>query len=243
MSNTIAEVFASRLNTLMEDASIKTADLSDAIDNTVGIKISVGSLSQYRNGKARANNEAMFAIAKYFHVSADWLLGLTDVRTTDTSIRSIGDYTGLSEDSIAYLNASNIYGDNITAGIIEDFLLAASMDSIRMNLLKATNLRVEASRLGAISKPETLSTLMLNTIDAQGAVRIPALDGADWYADKTTFELQRICEGSVKRILQTLEQEMTSPYKRKEAPPCPDEAHKETEPSDSDQTDAGKPDM
>ena len=51
------------------------------------------------------------------------------------------------------------------------------------------------------------------------------------------LEIERAKLSAIERFLRYMNE------KRKEAPPCPDEAHKETAPSGSDQTDAGKPDM
>lgn len=51
-----------------------------------------------------ASVDVIKQICEKCHVSADWLLGLSDVKTPDTSIQAICKYTGLSEKSIKYLS-------------------------------------------------------------------------------------------------------------------------------------------
>lgn len=43
---------------------------------------------------------------RLYDVSADYILGLRDVKSTDTNIKSICDYTGLSESAIKKLHNS-----------------------------------------------------------------------------------------------------------------------------------------
>lgn len=63
-------------------------------------------------------------IARYFNVSTDYLLGLTDAPTTDKDEQYICDYTGISLSNVKSLNfIKNIYCKNDTADIgFIDFL-------------------------------------------------------------------------------------------------------------------------
>lgn len=62
--------------------------------------VSAVAIGQYYNGDALPSMDNLIKIAKYFNVSTDYLLGLTDVKTTDTDLKMIVDYTGLSEECI-----------------------------------------------------------------------------------------------------------------------------------------------
>lgn len=66
-------------------------------------------VTKHYNGKREVTAEYVVKYAKYFGVSADYLLGIAEHKTPmDTvegeSIRAIEDYTGLSEDSIEKLH-------------------------------------------------------------------------------------------------------------------------------------------
>lgn len=96
-STSVSKTFAERLSDLVaeeKESGVQIRELADKIG------IGAGSLSQYQNDFTTASIEALYKIAKYFNVSADYLLGLTHVRTGDKDIREVCDYTGMSEEAI-----------------------------------------------------------------------------------------------------------------------------------------------
>lgn len=89
-----------RLEMLLKENGVKQKELASAIgvlDNMV---------SYFVRGTRTPNVKQIMAIADFFGVSADYLLGRTDVKTTDTSIKEISEYTGLSEENIEALHRS-----------------------------------------------------------------------------------------------------------------------------------------
>jgi len=62
------------------------------------------ALSQYENGNREPGLNDLSSIAKYLKTTTDYLLGLTDVATTDGTVKLIGDYLGLTEESIEKLH-------------------------------------------------------------------------------------------------------------------------------------------
>lgn len=75
--------------------NVTRADLAEYLG------VSAVAIGQYYNGDALPSMDNLIKIAKYFNVSTDYLLGLTDAKTTkDTDLRAIVDYTGLSEECI-----------------------------------------------------------------------------------------------------------------------------------------------
>lgn len=66
--------------------------------------ISRGALSFYENGERTPDAEIIYKICDLCNVSADYLLGFTDNSTTDTDLKSVCDYTGLSEDAVRELH-------------------------------------------------------------------------------------------------------------------------------------------
>lgn len=65
--------------------------------------VSRQSVSYYCNGQSSPDWETIAKIARYFGVSSDYLLGLTDVPTPETDIRATADLTGLSQNSVIHL--------------------------------------------------------------------------------------------------------------------------------------------
>ena len=90
-------IFAKRLRELIKTKGIKHGDLADK----KVLNVSRQAVGQYCNGTALPPADKIVILARYFDVSADYLLGLTDAKTTkDTDLRAIVDYTGLSEECI-----------------------------------------------------------------------------------------------------------------------------------------------
>ena len=90
-------IFAKRLRELIRTKGIKHGDLADK----KVLNVSRQAVGQYCNGTALPPADKIVILARYFDVSVDYLLGLTDAKTTkDTDLRAIVDYTGLSEKCI-----------------------------------------------------------------------------------------------------------------------------------------------
>lgn len=63
--------------------------------------LSNGSIANLKNKKVQTPSaETVCVLAKYFNVSTDWLLGLTDVKSTDKATKELCDTLGLSEEAI-----------------------------------------------------------------------------------------------------------------------------------------------
>lgn len=63
------------------------------------------NVGNWLNGKSKPDIYALAEIAKGYKVSTDWLLGLTDIKTSDTTIQDICEYTGLDEITIEHFSA------------------------------------------------------------------------------------------------------------------------------------------
>lgn len=90
----VTDTFAKRLKQLREEQGFSQAQLGEKIG------ISRGSVSYYENKSRIPDIEILEKLATFFNVSSDWLLGLTNIRTTDTTIQDINSILGLSEAAI-----------------------------------------------------------------------------------------------------------------------------------------------
>ena len=92
-----------RVRELIESNHEKRADV---VSNT---GISMTKLSNILTGDAgNLGAESIIALAKHFNVSSDWLLGLSDVRSADTGMREVCEYTGLPEKAVEYIRKAKL---------------------------------------------------------------------------------------------------------------------------------------
>ena len=90
-NNRYYKPFPSALRKLMEESKTKQQTLADAL----GVRRQ--TISYYCDGSSSPDWEGIVKIANFFSVSTDWLLGISEVKSQSTDIKSICTYTGLSE--------------------------------------------------------------------------------------------------------------------------------------------------
>lgn len=95
--NTLKNV-SERLIALREEQGETQQQLADAIG------ITRQTLSRYEIGMRTMGVDILAELAKHFGVSADFLLGLSDVKSTDKDIQTACAVTGLSEEAIKQLD-------------------------------------------------------------------------------------------------------------------------------------------
>lgn len=86
--------FATRLRELIDKTGISQTDLAAAVG------VTRQAVNSYTLGNTVPNSDVLANIAKHFEVSADYLLGLSDVKSVNVTIKEICNMTGLSEKSI-----------------------------------------------------------------------------------------------------------------------------------------------
>lgn len=128
----VTKIFADNLGDLIAGSKKSIRELSEELD------ISTGSLSKYQNDSSVASINALAKIAKYFNVSADWLLGLSTEKTIDADVRRVCTFTGLSEDIVKFI-VSKPDG-------IEEFNVFFRPDNLELTLLGLQILRGEINR-------------------------------------------------------------------------------------------------
>lgn len=87
----------SRIKELRQSLSLSQAELAQQLHCTQA------ALSQYESGSREPGLQDLVKIATALQTSTDYLLGLTHIKSIDADIKKIGDYLGLSEESIKIL--------------------------------------------------------------------------------------------------------------------------------------------
>lgn len=119
------KAFPSVLRSLMERDGTTQQKLATQLGKTRQ------SISCYCDGSSSPDWETIVEIAKYFSVSTDYLLGCTDVKSTELDIQTMCGYTGLSEEAISNLHIESKDAEAIS-GL--NSLLSSNFDDLhRLN--------------------------------------------------------------------------------------------------------------
>ena len=106
--NTQKIITAKRLKELRNSKNLSHEKLSEELKQN-GIEISIQALKDYEvvnefhskfNSTKGMSIEKLFGLAKFYNVSTDYLLGLTDIKSADTTVQGICEYTGLTDGAV-----------------------------------------------------------------------------------------------------------------------------------------------
>lgn len=87
-------VFRERFHKLRKSFKLSQAEFAAFLE------IPTGSVGGYESGDKTPNSATLFKIAKKCNISTDYLLGLSDVQSTNAELKAVCEYTGLSEKAI-----------------------------------------------------------------------------------------------------------------------------------------------
>lgn len=114
-------IMAQRLKDLRTERGLSHESLRKALMEKYEIDISVDSLKNYEvskvpHAKAYKNEgmrvEYLRCLADFYGVSSDYLIGLSDAKTSDPRATSAMEYTGLSEEITVLLHTISMLGEN-----------------------------------------------------------------------------------------------------------------------------------
>lgn len=91
-------MFSERLKQLRQEKGITQATLA------LQLNIAKTTLASYEQGKNEPSLQMLIKIAEYFNVSLDYLLGLSNISSTNPSLTYMGKYLGLTEESMQTLH-------------------------------------------------------------------------------------------------------------------------------------------
>lgn len=96
-------VFKERIFDLMEKQNVT---IKQIVNDKEG-DISFAWFSKLRKNAIKSPSaDIVYTLADYFGVSSDYLLGLSDAPTTDTDLRAVCDYTGLSQEMVEIIKSN-----------------------------------------------------------------------------------------------------------------------------------------
>ena len=196
--------FAKRLKTCREAKGLSHFKLSCALEDELGVSITEGSLINYEvanalhskfGANAGMSTKNLVALAQFFGVTTDWLLGLSDVPTPGADLRSACEYTGLSSMSAQRIKQFG-YGA-ILSQIIETTVFGAVMTNIqevldcrRMQQREDYQEIVDAENTPAVQK-------LLHELQTYGYTGKPIAYFVDEYAAAATRAFELLLSGLV----------------------------------------------
>ena len=89
----IQGIFSERLLKLRKDRALSRQKAADDIG------VSRACLEYYEKGERVPGFEILSSIAEYYNVSSDYLLGRTDIKSTDMNLQKACEYIGISQKS------------------------------------------------------------------------------------------------------------------------------------------------
>ncbi len=97
-----SEEFGKRIMTLRESSGKSQEEICS------NLGVTQQTLSRYEKGQRQASLDFVVRASRFFNVSADYLLGLSDVSSVNEDIKTACKVTGLSEQAIKQLQYSNL---------------------------------------------------------------------------------------------------------------------------------------
>lgn len=101
----VLQHFSTTLENLRKEKGLTQKQLADELG------VSRGTISFYEKAERTADIEFLVKAAEFFNVSVNYLLGKSKVRSVNTSVDDICEYTGLSEEAIEKLHLIVEYRD------------------------------------------------------------------------------------------------------------------------------------
>ena len=100
----------------MSDKRFNNKNLKNAIDKSgmtreqiaENVGCDTSSITKYYNGDRYPKTDIIIKLSKLFNCSTDYLLGVSDVATSDKDLQYICDYVGLSEEVVNKLHSLSI---------------------------------------------------------------------------------------------------------------------------------------
>ena len=213
--------FAKRLVELREKKGLSQQQLADKL------KITRQSLSLYEKAERTINIELLGKIADVFNVSADYLLGFSDVQSVDANTQAISKSTGLSEKALQNIQIFKEKRlNNIVNKIVESSHFISFIEECRNTYKSQTEYSEKVYEENIVENRDIDISIDTHQYRAEKEIREilqklqPAYEIARWYetefetyifAEKELYgenkEKEKLLEYHYKRIIENLEKE------------------------------------
>ena len=181
-----------RLRKLIDDTGLARQEIADAMG------CDVSAITKNYNGRRKVTTDFVMMYARYFGVTADYLLGLSDVKSGDQDMRLISKHTGLNDEAIAELSFMQeyVYGlenDNSIQNTLNNFIAGGTFQRLITRLVDYQK---------AVEKQYELLTKAWEYNSENPDVSFPkGFDEIDQQMKLTLFDIQEIAKDYIKKEL------------------------------------------
>lgn len=194
-SNNYYDDFPERLREIMSEHNTTQKELSDYIGK------SRQAVGYYADGSASPDWKTLAAIARYFGVSVDWLLGVTDVRSADIDIQQICKYVGLSEQAVTFLHSES--SDIEAMSAFDRILRTNNKLCHRLNVILSlafqhrdkhpySRIRTPFAKM----LPEDTKRLFFDALDEWGGYLLDPQEVPDYYLSQAEYVFRTIIDAA-----------------------------------------------
>jgi len=110
---------------------LRTKEKVTQAELAVSIGVKRETIHQWESGTRDLKTGAIIKLAQYFKVSADWLLGLSDVKSSDSDMQRLHLETGLSEDAI---HALKVWHNGVTTASTVSYTMTTIIATVNLLL-------------------------------------------------------------------------------------------------------------
>lgn len=111
-------IFASRLKTIMNKRGLNQTHLQEKISMQTGKTLQRQTISLYMNGQSKPDTERLLLLCNALDVSADYLIGLSQIESPNTDLQGVCKFTGLAEEAVENLCIiDESYSDTVMSAV------------------------------------------------------------------------------------------------------------------------------
>ena len=178
-----------RIEKLRTDLNMTQPEFAAALG--MDAKKGRSTINNWESGANRVKDDDLKRIASTFHVSADWLLGLSDEKSLDPDIQSVCQYTGLHEDVVMLIRQSSAVRSVLdTLGRPQSVEAAPIIDTPLFKFSSAY-LQIEKA---AVSAAETILSDDPDTRHSQA-------DNKTVELERALYRFERVCRNIPESVL------------------------------------------
>ncbi len=179
------------------------------------LELSRQTVGFYLNGDRIPDALSLRQIAEKCEVSVDYLLGLTEIKTTETDIKSICETTGLAEGTVLFLkklrNHDKPRYSFFFAQLIDELVCnerdVLQIDSDVLRATMATSITLELDE--PVSYTSRAIETALDGLDSNkrhipGMIRIPAKDAASLYINRAVAKISLIAQRAIEQTIEKI---------------------------------------
>ena len=152
------------------------------------------TVNNWETGGYNVKADDIEKICSTFSVSADWLIGISDVKNPETSVQAIHNYTGLSEQAIEVLHNMNSEYRTALMPLFEDPSIEVVGGYRAFALWSVIHADTSDRKPWDLTGGDNISFF------EDGSIRLSSKEAAKSHIDRATRHIGKILESSIRNV-------------------------------------------